>query len=334
MVTAVTPRGKTINFLVGSQSAFGTLASGNWIQTFIRKHSLVMKQPFANDPVLGLPRTNNRDVTMPAPGLFSLAGNIEVPLDYNHIGVWLTAAFGAATDTGSADPYTHVFTSGGEALPFLSGEVGIQTPAGEIFMDYNSLLLSKLTFKASRTAGEETATCEFMGQQESENSASQGGTPAAPWARDMVVAAIGTFSMNSTPAANILEFNGTYDNKIKAQDYLGNSSGLISGIDLDDESTFSGTIKLRFRDLTFYTQAAKAISASGSSFDGTLSWTRSSSRLVQFDAPAMRIEPAGIPIEGPAGIDVSYTFRCEQSSTAPMLTTTIKNLVATYGSGP
>ena len=236
MPTAVAPRGKTIDFLVGAQSTFGTPATGNYTKTYIRSHSLIMKQPFANDPVLGLPRTNNRDVTAPAPGLITLAGNIVVPLDYNHIGVWLAAAFGAATNSGSADPYTHIFTSGGETLPFLTGEVEIQMPAdGPIFMQYGSLLVSKFTLDASRAAGEEKMTFDMMGQVEAQNSASAGGTPATPWARDMVQAAIGAFNVNGEPAANILKISATYDNKPKAQEYLGNSTGLISGIDLDGD---------------------------------------------------------------------------------------------------
>ena len=330
MPTAVAPRGKTIDFLVGAQSTFGTPATGNYTKTYIRSHSLIMKQPFANDPVLGLPRNNNRDATAPAPGLITLAGNIVVPLDYNHIGVWLAAAFGAATDTGSADPYTHIFTSGSETLPFLTPEVEIQMPAGgPIFMQYGSLLVSKFTLDASRAAGEEKMTFDMMGQVEAQNSASAGGTPATPWARDMVQAAIGAFNVNGEPAANILKISATYDNKPKAQEYLGNSSGLISGIDLDDESTFSGTLQLRFRDTTMY-----ALGIAQTAFEGTILYSRASGRLVQFDAPNMRLEPAGVEIQGPAGIEQTFTFRCEQSSSAPMLTTTLKNLVPTYGIGP
>jgi hypothetical protein len=336
MVTSVTPRGKTTTLLVGAQSAFGALASGNWTQTYYRKHSLAMKQPYAEDPVLGLPRTNNRDVTAPAPGLITLGGSAEYPLDYNHCGIHFTAAFGAATDSGSGDPYTHTWTSGGEALPYLSKEVAIVTPSGTIYMDYNSLALSKLTLKASRTAGEESITCDYIGQQEVQNSSSQGGTPATPWARDMVQAAIGTFAIGGTAAAGILEFNGTYDNGLKPEDFLGNSAGMISGIDLDTESTFKGTIKLRFRNVnagaageTYY-----ALAAAQSAFDGTLSWSRASGRLVQLDMQNMRLEPDGITIEGPSGIDQTYNFRCEQSSSAPMITMTVKNLVPTYGAGP
>jgi hypothetical protein len=181
MTTAVVPRGKTIDFLAKTQSAFGTLASGNRTKTYILSYSLEEKQPFVNDPVLGLPRTNDRDITPPAPGLITLGGNIVVPLDYNHIGLWLEAAFGAAVDTGSADPYQHVFTSGNEALPYLSAEVEIKASGGNAFMDYNSLLVSKWTLEASRAAGEEKMTFEFIGQQEVKNNASQGGTPVAPW---------------------------------------------------------------------------------------------------------------------------------------------------------
>lgn len=332
MVTAVTPRGKTITFLVGAQSAFGTLATGNWTQTYIRKHTLAQKQPFAEDPVLGLPRTNNRDVTQPAPGLITLGGQIEVPLDFNHIGVWLTAAFGQATDSGSGAPYTHVFNSGNENLPYLSGEVAIIAPGGTYYMDYNSLVCSKMTIKSSRSAGEEFATFDFIGQQETENSSSQGGTPAAVWARQMGVAAIGTFSINGSAAANVLEFNGTYDNGLKPQDFLGNSSGLISGVDLDTESSFKGTLKVRFRDLTYYNEAAAG--ALGSAFAGKIAWAPSGNYSLALNAPAMRLEPAGVPIEGPAGIDITYNFRAEQSNSAAMLTATLINSVPTYGAGP
>ena len=326
MTTAVAPRGKTVDLLVKTQSAFGTAATGNYTKTYMLSHSLEQKQPFVDDPVLGLPRTNDRDVTAPAPGLITLAGNIVVPLDYNHIGVWLEAAFGAATDTGSSDPYTHVFTSGGEALPFLTAEVEVKAPAGNLFMQYVGLLVSKFTLDASRAAGEEKMTFEFMGQTENKNSVTGGGTPGAVWVRDMVQAAIGTFNINGALAANIIKVNATYDNKPKAQDYLGNASGLISGIDLDTESTFTGTIQLRFRDTTLYDLAR-----ANTSFEGTILYTRSSGRLVQLDAPAMRLEPAGVMIQGPAGIEQTFTFRCEQSVSAPMLTTTIKNLVPTYG---
>jgi hypothetical protein len=199
-------------------------------------------------------------------------------------------------------------------------------------MDYNSLVCSKMTLKSSRTAGEEFATFDFIGQQETENSATQGGTPGAVWARQMAQAAIGTFSINGTAAANVLEFNGTYDNGLKPEDFLGNTSGLISGIDLDAESSFKGTLKVRFRDLTYYNEAANG--ALGSAFAGKISWTPSGSYSLALNAPAMRIEPAGIPIEGPAGIDFSYTFRCEQSVSAAMLTATLINSVATYGAGP
>lgn len=332
MVTAVTPRGKTTTLLVGAQSAFGTLATGNWTETYYRKHSLAQKQPFAEDPVLGLPRTNNRDVTAPAPGLINLGGSIEVPLDYNHLGVWLTAAFGQATDSGSGAPYTHVFASGGEALPYLSAEVAIVAPGGTYYMDYNSLICSRMTIKSSRTAGEEAVTLDFIGQQETENSSSQGGTPGAVWARQMGQAAIGTFSVNGTAAANVIEFNGTYDNGLKPEDFLGNASGLISGVDLDTESSFKGTLKVRFRDLTYYDLAAAG--ALGSAFAGKIAWAPSGNYSFALNAPAMRLEPAGVPIEGPAGIDITYTFRCEQSASAAMLTATLVNSVATYGAGP
>jgi hypothetical protein len=37
---------------------------------------------------------------------------------------------------------------------------------------------------------------------------------------------------------------------------------------------------------------------------------------MQFDAPAVRLERAGVEITGPAGIEQTFQFRCEQTSSA------------------
>jgi hypothetical protein len=119
-----------------------------------------------------------------------------VPLDFNHFGVWLHALFGAAVVTGAADPFTHVFSSGLEALPWRSHEWKL---AGNMFEDVG-LVGSRLSIDMSRAAGFQRATVELMGQTQNKVAASGGGTPAASWPREECAAAIGVFKL-ATPRA-------------------------------------------------------------------------------------------------------------------------------------
>src|ERR1700674_2385001 len=100
MPTTVAPRGRSITVNVGKQTVDFKTPATTYLTTFILSHTLEGKQPFVDDPLLGTPRTNDRDAIDPAPGLMALAGPVVVPLDFNHIGLWLDAAFGSATITG------------------------------------------------------------------------------------------------------------------------------------------------------------------------------------------------------------------------------------------
>ena len=54
----------------------------------------------------------------------------------------------------------------------------------------------------------------------------------------------------------------------------------------------------------------------GDAVEGTILYSRSASRLMEFNAPAVRLERAGVEITGPAGIEQTFQFRCEQTSSA------------------
>jgi hypothetical protein len=320
MPSSALPRGKTTTLLLKSESAFGTPPSGNWTQTFAYSHTSDFRKPFEDDPLLGLARHNNRDRTAPAPGLTTFDDSIVVPVDFNHFGVWLYALLGAAVVTGSSDPFTHDFSSGLEVLPFRSHEWKL---AGALFEQDVGLVASRLSIDMSRAAGFQRATVELMGQTQSKLTATGGGTPAAPWAREECPAAIGVFKIDGVAAANIMSVRATYDNRITPQDYVG--SELRSGFDLDSEATFDGSIELRFADATYYDLAR-----AGTAFSGEMLWSKSASRSLSLLAANMRLEPVGIPIQGPGRIQQTFNFRAEQSDTEAMLVATLKSSVASY----
>jgi Phage tail tube protein len=322
MPTSALPRGKTVTLLLKSQTDFTAAPGGDWTRTFAYSHTMERKRPFEDDPLLGASRRNNRDATAPAPGLEVLDGNIVVPVDFNHFGLWLYALLGAAQVTGSADPYTHVFSSGGEVLPWRTHQWQL---ASNIFLQDIGLVGSKLDIEMARAGGFQKATVGFMGRTQAKLTASGGGSPALPWARDELSAALGTFKVNGAAAANIINVKASYDNKLTPQDYV--NDPLRSGFDLDQEATFSGSIDLRFVDSTYYDLAAVV---GGTPFTAELLWQKSASRSLSLFAASMRIEPVGVPISGPGRIQQTFNFRAEQTSGANMLVATLKSSVPSY----
>ena len=75
--------------------------------------------------------------------------------------------------TGAADPFTHVFSSGLEALPWRSHEWKL---AGNMFEQDVGLVGSGLSIDMSRAAGFQRATVELMGQTQNKVAISGGGT--------------------------------------------------------------------------------------------------------------------------------------------------------------
>lgn len=320
MPTSALPRGKTINVLFNDEANFGTPAVTDYTSTFLYSHSLEEKEPFEDDSLLGVTRNNNRDTTEPAPGLPDAAGDIVAPIDFNHIGWLLKGAFGEATVTGEVDPYTHVFKSGGEVIPTRTVE--IQTAAA-MFLQYAGVFINKLAFDISRAAGYDRVTASTIFKSETKLGASAGGEPAAAWALDRAPKTLPIFKMAGVQAAYITGLKAEYDNKATALAFVGNR--YISGIDLNDEATFAGSIDIRFADSTYYD-----LGVSGAPFAAEILWGKSVGRSLSLAAPAMRLERKGLPVTGPGGITQSFNFRCEQTSGAAMLTATLKSLVPEY----
>lgn len=321
MSTSALPRGKTINVSMKDETVFGTSPSGNWLPTFIYSHDIEQKSPPEDDPLLGVARNNNRDTTDEAPGLSTTEGTIVAPVDLNHIGLFLKGVFGAAVVTGSEDPYTHVFTSGKEVIPYRSMEVKI---ADNLYMVYRGVFMNKLAFELGHAANYERFTATVIGHSELKNTTSSAGTPAAAWELARVARTLGVFKMDGAVAGQITGIRAEYDNKGVPLTYV-DGGEYPSGIDLDAEATFTGSIDIRFKDATYY-DLAKARTA----FEGEMLWNLSADRSLSILSPALQLEPAGIKVAGPGGINQTFNFRGKQTADDPMITATLKSLVAAY----
>jgi hypothetical protein len=321
MPTAAAPRGATVNLLFKDESSFGVAPSGNWTSTLIYSHTLEGKEGYVVDPILGTARANNRDTTVRADDIVvAQSGQISVPLDLNHFGYWLAAAFGAPASSGSSD-YTHVFSSGLEVLPYRSLENKL---ASNVFPLYLGGIAAGLNFDLGRKGGFDRAVVDWMFQREAKNATTQGGTPATILDRAQLVASLPVVKLDGTAVGDVIALQAKYDNKVKAQDFI-NGTKYISGFDLDTEATWEGTVRIRFRTAALYDQA-RARTASAME----LLWQVSSTRSLSLLSGVTRFDPFGIPVPGPAGIEVSVPFFAEQTSGAAMLIATLKTATATF----
>jgi hypothetical protein len=322
MPTSALPLGQATTILMKDETTFGTAATGNFTQTYIYSETLEELAPPENDPLLGIPRQNDRDQTAKGQGLSEVKGQIIVPFCFNHIGPWLKGAFGAAADTGASDPYTHTFTSGGAVLPHRSIEKKLSS---NVFYLFDGCLVNKLAFDIGRRPGYDRVTVDIMGRKEAKFSNTQGGTPATAWALSQSLGVTGIFQTGAgVQVTNVTGLRAAYDNKAKTLDYIGDQR--IAGHDLDDSPTFEGEIDFRFLDDT-YGALARAKTALTTP---TIFWSVGATRRLTMTPGVMYLEQASAKIAGPGGIKQTFKFWCEQNSSTPMLTLALKSLVAAY----
>lgn len=323
MSTANRPRGGNLEIFTRQQaSGFKTAATGNFQPSVVYSYGVAKRQPFEHDPLLGGGKHNTFDQTAPAPGLVDVNGPIVVPLDFAHSGLWLNSALGAPASSGADDDYEHEFTSGLAVLPERTITRRMAKASGSIILQTVGVMVDKMTLQASRQGGYARLALDCVAYDEVDLVSTPGlGTPGAIWDRDPIAAALGVYKID-TVAAAILECSVTFSNNLQSRPEAGDAR--MSGYDIGERS-IEGTIRLRLRDLDLV-NAAEAKTAHA----GELLFQKSSTRLLSWAMPAVRLERPAINNEGPDGIDVTFNLRAEQTETDPMLTVMLKGGVDSY----
>ncbi len=317
------PRGMQIELLAKTQVDFATAAIGNYTRTFAYEASLMEKAALEDDPLLGQPRHNDRDTLGSVLGLPAHDGQIVVPLCLNHLGFWLVSLFGLPSTSGIDPDYEHVFNSGAETIPYRTVEIKVAAEGGDRFMQHTGIIANRMTLELSRAANFQRVTIDTLGRQETKLPTSAGGTPEAPWALARLLAATGVLKIDAVTPADLLSINATYDNKLQGLEFAG--SNYVSGYDTDEAATFTGTMRVRFKDFAHYDRAVASTPAALEFL-----WQTSATRQFSLAAPVVKFERQGVEIRGPGGIEQSFNFRAEQSPSAPTLTATLRNEVPAY----
>lgn len=307
--------GATAQVAAAFETTYGTPpASGYRLMPFASV-SLGTDQPLLDSEILG----QGRDPLAPVKDVQTTDGDIVIPLDVENLGVWLKAAFGAPTTTGTTDK-THTFNSGGDTLPSMAVEV--QMPRIPSFQMFAGVMLNELSFSMG-TGGLLTATARLMAQGSSRAAATAAGTPTA-YAFTRFGNFHGSIRRNGAVLGSIVSADVTYNNGLDAVRTI-RSDGKIDGLD-PGMASLRGRITARFTDLTLIDQATAGTPCElifGHEIAANSKWS--------LTAHAVYLPLPRTPITGPGGVEVTFDWQAAKAaSPARMATAVLINTVATY----
>jgi len=126
--------------------------------------------------------------SQPGRGKWSLEGKkINVPIERSAFGVWLMAYFGAPTDSGAGDPYTHTFKRGLTNGPSFGAE--LWNDANDKGDSYDGLVVYGLEFTVDPEDGEVKVGVMVagIGKNTLDEGTEVDATPAATFTDDVFV---------------------------------------------------------------------------------------------------------------------------------------------------
>ncbi|QQA43956.1 phage tail tube protein [Pelagovum pacificum] len=310
-------RGATAEMAFAFETTFGTPPASGYFQLPFARSTVGPMKGLVPSELLGL----GRDPQAPTQDLIDVAGDVEVPVDLNNIGYWLTLLFGDPETTGS-DPYTHVFTSGAAELPSAALEQA--WPQVPFFEMEKGLKANTLTIEARRGRGANlTATVGLMGKGAATDTSSGAGTPTEQ-ALERFAHPHVDIKRDASAISSILSCGINFTNNLEPLDAIA-SDGEVPSI-TGGVSAATGTIVQRFDNTALITQADGFTSCA---LD--ISWTLSASKKLSISLPRVYLERPKIETTGPNGVDVSYSWTAAQQANGdPMMTVTLINSIASY----
>ncbi|MBM3552505.1 MAG: hypothetical protein FJX45_12240 [Alphaproteobacteria bacterium] len=322
MATDSIALGRLADALLKVESSYGVAPGGNYQRVHFYKASLKESTPLEGDPIIGSGNDNFRDEAAIAPALSEHGGGLELPLCMNQIGDWLTMVFGAATSTGTTNR-THVFKSGLLTLPSYALEI---KPIASDYRMHTGLAAKSLTFDLADAAGVQRMMLDVLGYGEAIGSSSGGGIPvAARTYAPFKATGTGTaVKLDSVAVGKLLSAKFTYETGLTQDRYIDTSDRFGAGV-LSENAQFSGELRVRYAGPT-YDSLAEAETEKTLGIEFVVGANNS----LILTSPSVRFARSGVAIEGPGGIEQTIQFRARQTASAPMLTATLKNQIATY----
>jgi hypothetical protein len=297
------------------ETSYGVLATGDFHRLPFISCDLGAEQPLEPNDVLGL----GREPPEPSRGVVTDQGQIVVPIDVRNFGQWLKGLLGAPVTSGSAAPYTHVFSSGASSLPSLTLEVG--NPELPRYFQNLGCLIGSVKFPWA-PSGKANASIAVIGQGETDGATSAAGTPTTRVLKRFQQAQ-GFIRKDGVSLGLVTGGEITYDNKLDPVRVI-REDGLIEGCDLG-VAVCSGQISARFADTTLLDAAS-----AGTPIALSMGWLLDAGQSLTVDLAAVHLPRAKRTINGPAGIEARYAFLVSKPASGAFVTVTLRNDVESY----
>ena len=313
--------GADIQFLGDFESTYGTPpAAGGYRKLFIGSTDLGAEKPMGYEPLLG----QGRDALDPFYEAGDTRGDVRVPIDVEQFGWWLKLLFGAATTTGSADPYSHAYTSGG-VLPSATLETGHPQLSTPRYKRAFGVKAGSLGFEMARR-GQANATIGLIGQGETRHTTAVDASPTS-YGLTQFNRSRGVIRMGGALLGNIIGCQFNFSNNLDAAEPI-RADGLIDGAD-EGEATANGTVTVRLSADTTISAAVDA--ETPLSMETAFDRAGSPERSITFATPRVFFSRPRERISGPGGIELTYDWRAAKDATAGYLlrATLVNNLAGT-----
>lgn len=284
------------------ETTFGTAAVGNYFNMpFSPPVDIGSTKELLDDPLLG----QGRDPLDPEYGAENASGSLNVPVDLNYFGLWLSGLLGDAVSTpdDEMDPtyYDHVFTSGGIEFPSFSIEVG--HPRLNKWSMNTGHMVNSMGISFARD-GQAIASIGTIGQKEVWAGASGAGVPAS-LDLERFSQFQTTLKRNGADMGSVLSASMNFTNNFDPVGPIGNQ-GLIDGLD-DGVAACTGEIEIRFRDDTLL-QAA----ISGTPMALEFGFVKSATEFLKFSLPRVFLPKPRTVIPGPGGVNASFSWSAKR----------------------
>jgi len=297
------------------ESVYGTAPATGYRTVPFASTTLGSEQPLIASELLG----QGRDPLAPIKDAVTADGDVVVPIDVENLGLWLKAAFGAPTTSGTT-PKTHTFQSGNWTLPSMAIETAM--PEVPRYAMYTGCVLDQLSWQMQRS-GLLTATARLVSQGETIAAATAAGTPTA-LGLQRFGHFNGTVKRNGTALGNVVSAEVTYSNNLDRIETI-RGDGRIDGAD-PTMAALTGRIEVRFSDSTLITQAID-----GTPCELEFVYSLGANASFTFTAHAVYLPIPRIEIAGPQGVQASFDWQAAKAaSPARMCTAVLVNTLAGY----
>jgi hypothetical protein len=297
------------------ETVYGTAPAMGYRTVPFASTTLGSEHPLIASELLG----QGRDPLAPIKYAVTADGDVVVPIDVENFGLWLKAAFGQPTTTGTT-PKTHTFQSGNWTLPSMAIETAM--PEVPRYAMYTGCVCDQLSWQMARS-GLLTVTARLVAQGENVAAATAAGTPTA-LALQRFGHFNGAITRNGSPLGNVISAEVTYSNGLHRIETI-RSDGRIEGAD-PGMAALTGRVEVRFADTALITQAID-----GTPCELVFAWSLGANASFTFTAHAVYLPRPRIEIPGPQGIQATFDWQAAKATTpARMCTAVLVNTVVSY----